>query len=377
MPEHQVVGDVDHAAVGSAKSRISALDGWRGACIIAVLIGHFAPIHFIDFGDLGVEMFFVLSGRLMADILFVEKFPLKQFYIRRFSRVWPGVLVYALFCLAVFSHNSGLFLHVGARAFFAAISFTTNYKIAMFGQTQLLDHTWSLSVEEHSYLLLGILAFVLRDKSVLAQKSTILACALLMVLNGILRSYVVPVQDFDYPATMGYPPHQFDFYWLSDIRAASVFFAAFVYLHLRGAKSPHQAALPALLFAVLTFITKVPEGVSLTLGTLALAFAVCTLEGEGGQLARLCNQRLLIMFGKYSFSIYLWQQVFFKLFQQGRNDGLLSSTEGLLLRPVSILGACAAGVASYYLVEAPARRYINTRWSGRASRRPDRSRSPA
>src|SRR5271156_3755385 len=140
MPERSIASDVDYSPGGASDHRLSYLDGWRGVCILTVIAGHFAPFHFINFGDLGVEMFFVLSGRLMADILFVDKFPLKQFYIRRFSRVWPGLFVYVLFCAIVFSRSSG-YLHTNLTAILAALTFTTNYAIAVFGQTQLFDHT--------------------------------------------------------------------------------------------------------------------------------------------------------------------------------------------------------------------------------------------
>ena len=54
-------------------AHIGYLDGWRGMAILLVLIGHFYPIKAMNLGTLGVDLFFVLSGRLMADILFVQK----------------------------------------------------------------------------------------------------------------------------------------------------------------------------------------------------------------------------------------------------------------------------------------------------------------
>ena len=49
----------------------------------------------INLGRFGVELFFVLSGRLMAEILFVQKMPL-DFFLRRFSRVYPALFVFVL-----------------------------------------------------------------------------------------------------------------------------------------------------------------------------------------------------------------------------------------------------------------------------------------
>lgn len=74
--------------------RLAYLDGWRGLCILAVLAGCFLPFHTLKFDDLDVKMFVVLGGRLVVDILFVEKFALPAFYFRRFPLVWPRLAVY-------------------------------------------------------------------------------------------------------------------------------------------------------------------------------------------------------------------------------------------------------------------------------------------
>ena len=55
---------------------------------------HFAPLPGINFGRMGVELFFVLSGRLMAEILFVRRFPIPAFFRRRIARVWPALFLF-------------------------------------------------------------------------------------------------------------------------------------------------------------------------------------------------------------------------------------------------------------------------------------------
>src|SRR3954464_3947024 len=73
--------------------RLRFLDGWRGIAIASVLVDHFAEPDYFNSGRAGVELFFVLSGRLMAQILFVGEPALANFYYRRFTRVWPTVTV--------------------------------------------------------------------------------------------------------------------------------------------------------------------------------------------------------------------------------------------------------------------------------------------
>ena len=75
--------------------RIAYLDGWRGLAVLLVFVGHFITTWGVNYGRLGVELFFVLSGRLMAEILFERELDLGKFYWRRFSRVFPALLVFA------------------------------------------------------------------------------------------------------------------------------------------------------------------------------------------------------------------------------------------------------------------------------------------
>src|SRR5215468_5050609 len=86
----------DRGRARPSTPHVPYLDGWRGAAIGSLLVGHFTPLPGIDFGRVGVELFFVLSGRLMADILFVRNFALPAFFRRRISRIWPALVLYVL-----------------------------------------------------------------------------------------------------------------------------------------------------------------------------------------------------------------------------------------------------------------------------------------
>jgi peptidoglycan/LPS O-acetylase OafA/YrhL len=80
---------------------VDYLDGWRGCSIALLLIGHFNLTPLVagrDFNPAGlaVECFFALSGRLMADILFVRRMPLVRFYVHRVSRIIPALWLFVL-----------------------------------------------------------------------------------------------------------------------------------------------------------------------------------------------------------------------------------------------------------------------------------------
>src|SRR5262245_65289113 len=78
------------------KERLTLLDGWRGTAVIFVLLGHFLPVPLFNAGRFGVELFFVLSGRLMGELLFIRRESLPRFYWRRFTRIAPALYGYIL-----------------------------------------------------------------------------------------------------------------------------------------------------------------------------------------------------------------------------------------------------------------------------------------
>ncbi|MDE8350039.1 MAG: hypothetical protein POG74_11265 [Acidocella sp.] len=279
----------------------------------------------------------------MADILFVEKYPLRAFYLRRVSRVWPGLAVYVAFCALRFTPPG--YLHVRPVDVAAALLFLSNYRVEFFGQSQVLDHTWSLAVEEHSYIVLGILAVWLRQRREELARWVILALAVGMAANGIAQSYVFPTRDVVLNVPAEHWHEYFNVYWRSDIHAASVFVAAFIYLQFRG-----RLALPLGLVVALavcgglSFLTILPQSFRFTVGTVCLGLSVCALDDAGNVLRGLLSRRVLILFGTWSYSIYVWQQIFYKLFQSMRAAGTLSAIEGGVLRPLFVLGACGAGI---------------------------------
>lgn len=167
--------------------RIGILDGWRGISILAVLIGHFfeGKIPNIGLASWGVELFFVLSGRLMADILFVRQAPLLEFYRRRLSRIVPAL---AVFLVIVWFFTLNTSIQFKPIAAITSIIFVFNYAYVFVGHHVLaIDHTWSLCVEEHTYILLGLLALAARIWK-WRVKPILIAVALLSLLDGLISS---------------------------------------------------------------------------------------------------------------------------------------------------------------------------------------------
>jgi peptidoglycan/LPS O-acetylase OafA/YrhL len=337
------------AIEGRKARRIDYLDGWRGVSLICVLIGHFAPLAGMQMGALGVELFFVLSGRLMAEILFVETFPLKKFYIRRFSRIFPAMVVFVIAAFFLLMHSS---LRFKPAFIVTDLTFTYNYAAVFGHRTKAIDQIWSLCIEEHAYLLLGLLALASRMRK-LPVTRLIFGLAVLSMLDGAISDLVLH-QDW------------FSDYWRTDAHLASVLIAAGVYLVTRRRRSfllsraPSWLPLACAVGGIALFAEPVAHGVSYTLGTTLLAIAVCTIDAAARGVRAVLANPLLTWAGVLSYSIYLWQQPFYGALELGPSS------------PVRILayltGAILAGAASFYLLEQPARQFLNRMLTGGASR---------
>lgn len=146
-------------------SYLPGLDGIRAIAVLAVLLYH-ADVPWMPGGFLGVDMFFVLSGFLITSIVLTEldktgRLSFKRFYLHRARRLLPALLV-ALGLAAVLA----AFLATDAAAtvrrdILAALTYSTNWVYIVAdqsyfeatGRPPLLQHLWSLAVEEQFYLI--------------------------------------------------------------------------------------------------------------------------------------------------------------------------------------------------------------------------------
>ncbi len=141
------------------------LDGVRALAVLAVMGFHEGASEFSG-GFLGVDVFFVLSGFLITDLLVVQydrlgRLDLKNFWARRARRLLPPLAVMLVVVTAaatVIEPNQEASLRL---ALLAAATYTSNwYQIlhhvsyfASFGPLPPLDHLWSLAIEEQFYLI--------------------------------------------------------------------------------------------------------------------------------------------------------------------------------------------------------------------------------
>ena len=135
-----------------------ALDGIRGLAILGVLLLHAsiwgAVPGFVPGGNLGVTVFFVLSGFLITTLLVEEhdrrrEIDLRAFYLRRAARLLPGLLLVLPLYVVVFWRALStwqMILTIGSAALYLG-----SFVQAFWGAMGPLGWTWSLSVEEQFY----------------------------------------------------------------------------------------------------------------------------------------------------------------------------------------------------------------------------------
>lgn len=144
---------------------IPGLDGIRAIAVLAVLLYH-SGVLLVPGGFLGVDVFFVLSGFLISSLLLQEierthAVSFKQFYIRRARRLLPALfatLALSAVLVLIFARDAAFqFRHDAIASFFYVSNWwyivqDLSYFEAM-GRPPVLQHLWSLAVEEQFYLL--------------------------------------------------------------------------------------------------------------------------------------------------------------------------------------------------------------------------------
>lgn len=343
-------GSSERVGPSSTPTNVPYLDGWRGLAILLVLCCHFIGPGFGWAGGLGVALFFVLSGLFMGRLLFIRQVRLTDFFARRFARVIP---TFWLFVLVMYFYPNQWFGHsysVPLSELLSTMVFLRSYfpgDASIWADRWAIGHTWSLSVEEHSYIVLALVALVARavGRVAVTAAALIALCAVALAFNVHYLAH----------APLGATP----WYLRSECASLGLVTAAMLVVcreHLADRAWRVPPLLPVLTFviALACFTTYGHKAVDRFVAPPMLAFTVLFLDRSPRLVRDLLSARWLRWLGTCSFSIYLWQQPVYLAFQEGR-IGLVGAW----------LLALGLGAASFYAVENPLRLFLNERWAAR------------
>jgi len=337
-------------------NRVAALDGLRAIAIALVIAGHageayglrehpwwLAPAINPSFG---VRLFFVLSGFLITLLLMREQetrgaISLKAFYMRRVLRIFPAFYLF-LGTIGLFA-ACGI-IEISWQQFAAAASYTWNYLAVWYGSgpaegSWFLGHLWTLSLEEQFYLF----------------------WPLLIILAGFRRAgYVAVILPLALPLV-----RVVSYYLFPNLRGqlGMMFHTAIDSILIGCAFALYRQSLPAwvmrrevfwgcliypfVLSPIIGLLCR-PYYVTVGFGLDAICAAILILHASRpGAFSRLLSWEPMRLVGTWSYSLYLWQQLFLTSY----------NTTWTGRFPLSVLSALICALASYYLIEKPVLRW--------------------
>jgi peptidoglycan/LPS O-acetylase OafA/YrhL len=339
------------------RHRIPSLDGLRAVSILFVIASHIVMgranghIHsyvahellsMLNLGQLGVTVFFVISGYLITSLLMRElqqtgRIKLRRFYARRALRIFPA---YYLFLLLIALASALNILSISPLSLVSAATYTVNYCTSCGGTDMwYLTHTWSLAVEEQFYLIWPVALVVLGlGGGLRLALLVVLLCPivrLLAVANGasiIFRQFHLVADSLATGCLLaGLRSSLHEHRGYIGLLNARLFVLLPISATALALLGSHPSLYNDLMYAVVA-----PTMIN---ATIALTIDWC-ISNASTRTGRCLNCGPVQRLGVLSYSLYLWQQVFL----DPRRD---LSHSWLLM----VAAALMAAVASYYLVE--------------------------
>ncbi len=379
---------------GSRLGYRPALDGVRALAILGVVWLHAsgwgALPAVLPGGHLGVTVFFVLSGYLITTLLRAEqdrtgRIDLRGFYLRRAARLMPALLLLLVFHTLFWWPRKGGYEM--AATVLPALFYLSSIVQGFWSKMGTITWSWSLSVEEHFYLLWPPLlcwlrtgrrlpwrrnrapggtrrrqlgrrvAGALRHPDVAAAATAVLLIATATALR-IWLTHSVRWHDFLYYST----------FTRMDALAVGCLLALF----LRRYRLPAAGALGWLGLAVLGVCYADPQlGIgwsALSVWGLPVAGAAAAVligsvvQRPDSRLARLLSVRPLVRIGVVSYGLYLWNLLPGTAIKAvlGHDLGALGTVWALVLAYVAV-------ELSYRLVERPVLAWAKARMRGEST----------
>jgi peptidoglycan/LPS O-acetylase OafA/YrhL len=337
------------------------IDGLRAISVLAVILFH-ARVPGFAGGYIGVDVFFVISGYLITQILMAGtehalSRRLRDFYVRRCRRILPALLVLLLATapLACWLFPPADLTSFGRQLIATAVflgNLVTLHTAGYFDlQTPLnpLSHLWSIAVEEQFYVVFP-LVFLASGRSSGGRLALLCGAALASFALCVWGSYEHPTPNF----------------FLAPTRAWEFLLGSLVALgvgrslrHHRLADALATAALVALAGCLIWYSRSTPyPGLYALVPCASAAILLATGGGSASRIGRWLGARPLVFTGLISYSLYLWHLP------------VLMYAKYYHIRPLEPQ-ELAVVLCSTYLLAALSWRYVEAPVRGRALLRSD------
>jgi len=330
------------------------IDGLRCVAVISVLMFHLG-IPFFSGGFVGVDIFFVISGFLITQLIVNEfkvtnTFDFKNFYIRRFRRLFPALI----FTLITTFIAAFLFFSINYFQRFNLSLLSTLFSVSNFyfwknndyfspgSEFEPLLHTWSLSIEEQFYFLWPLaLVFLLKRTQMFAMIFVaLLLASLSLCLNFVFSDnqqlifYLLPFRVFEFGIgallvwLIKYQPNNDK--WLE-----AIMLLGFSFVIYTVSAYTNKIAFP-------TYNALLP----------CIGAAMIIYAGNAKKLSDVLTNKLFVSIGLISYSLYLVHWPIIVFYKYYNNLESLTYLEKAVIAGVSFFVA----VLMYYFIEQPFRK---------------------
>lgn len=325
------------------------IQGLRALAVLSVFIFHLNH-NFLSGGFLGVDIFFVISGFLISGIILnkidKKEFSFIDFYQSRFKRIVPAyyflLIVVSVAVLFIYFNQDVKFFRKGL--FYSAIFNSNNYFSTLdtyFGAQNSenpLLHTWTLAVEMQFYLILPILLWVFRKK-------TLVWVILLLTILSLIYAQIQIVHQKQVVAM----------YYSLPARSCEFFIGVLAQIficrkqtnkiskNLQNVLSTIGLLLILVSFFVFNEKTLFP-GFSAMIPCIGTGFLLISYDSL---VNKVLSNKFFVFIGQISYSVYLWHWPFMALYRYYYSQYEIPLIHGIIMTVLIFGFSCF----SYYFVE--------------------------
>jgi peptidoglycan/LPS O-acetylase OafA/YrhL len=286
------------------------INGLRAIAVLGVVFYH-ADIEFFKGGWLGVDVFFVISGYLISNIIVSQInegiFSFRNFYIRRIKRILPALfstmlltIPFAYFLLPPKAMGEFIDSMLASIFFFANYHFMNlDFYVAESTKFMPLLHTWSLAIEEQFYLLFPFFAFII-------YKYFKKYFTLFIIFITIGSLYLNTLSESS------------DKFYRLEFRIWELLLGVVVMILSSNLKVKHleKLGLPLLLFSFYFFGDAWINDIEPKLISLTATSLIIFSNTESTKLTKFFKLKFISTIGLISYSMYLIHQPLFSLFRR-------------------------------------------------------------